>query len=333
MRDFLFGNLRVKGMALIMAIALWFFAVNKQTGDISEEVPLTINAPAGLTVLDTNATVIKVSLRGPQNLIDQISDMIKDNKIKARYDFSEIDDILGDKFSKTIRLTRKNFNFPQEIKMFSMVPNEIDVVLGRLDSKYLKVQLQKQGVPASGYEIANEFFFPHKVMVTGPANILRESEIINTVPIDINEVSSDQNRTFPWNVDLEQSLMYLKDDKHVSIPIRCDKKIKVWFIITEQEDQKIFKKIKINVLHPDDYGFIVKLKDEFIDLSLKGSKPILDSLDSKDIIAYVNVGSLSPPGPYKQQVVCTIPEGLAIVGKPPEVHVDIVTQISDKKED
>ncbi len=333
MKKFLFGNLRVKGMALIMAIALWFFAVNKHTGDLNEDVPLIINPPAGLTILDSSCSLVNVNLRGPQNLIDQISDMVKEGKIKARYDFSDREDIEGDKSSKTIRLTRKNFNFPQEIRMVAMVPNEIDVILGRLESKYLRVQVQKKGVPAPGYKIASEYFYPHKVLVTGPANVLKESEFINTIPIDINEVSSEQNRTFPWDVDLEQSLTYQKDDKYVSLPIRCEQKIKVWFVISAQEDVKIFKGVKIRVLHPDDYGFVVKIKEEYIDLSLKGSKLTLDGMDSKDIIAYVDVGTLVPPGPYTQPVVCTVPEGLEIEGKLPEVHVDIVSRIVDQKEE
>ncbi len=320
-------------MALIMAIALWFFAVNKHTGDLNEDVPLIINPPAGLTILDTSCSLVNVSLRGPQNLIDRIPDMVKEGKIKARYDFSDRENIEGDKSSKTIRLTSKNFNFPQEIRLVTMVPNELDVVLGRLDSKYLKVQVQKKGVPAPGYKVTSEFFYPHKVLVTGPANILKRSEVINTVPIDINEVSSEQNRTFPRNVRLEQSLTYKKGDKYVSLPILCEQTIKVWFIISENEDTKTFRGIKIKVLHPDGYGFIVKLKDENIDLSLKGSKLALDSLDPKDIVAYVDVGTLTPPGPYKQPVVCTFPAGLKIDGKLPEIHVDIVSTIVDQKED
>ncbi|GJQ58088.1 MAG: hypothetical protein D8M57_07240 [Candidatus Scalindua sp. AMX11] len=320
-------------MALIMAIALWLFAVNKHTGDLNEDIPLIINPPPGLTILDTSSVQVSVTLRGPQILIDQISDMVKEGKIKARYDFSDREEIEGDKSSKTIRLTRKNFNFPQEIRMITLVPNEIDVVLGRLESKYLKVQVQKKGVPAPGYEVTSEYFYPHKVLVTGPASVLKESEVINTVPIDINEVTNEQNRTFPWNVDLEQSLTYNKDGKYVSLPIRCESKIKVWFIISAQEDLKVFKGVKIKVLHPDDYGFIVKLKEDYIDINFKGSKLTLDSLDSKDIIAYVDVGTLIPPGPYKQPVVCTVPEGLKIEGKLPEVHVDVVSRKEDQKED
>ena len=65
-----------------------------------------------------------------------------------------------DNYKRTIRLTKRNFNFPREIRISSIVPSEIDITLGRLESKYIKVKIQKKGVPASGYEITSEFFYP-----------------------------------------------------------------------------------------------------------------------------------------------------------------------------
>ena len=42
-------------MAIVMAIALWFFAISKHTGDIQEDIQLTINTPPGLTILETSS--------------------------------------------------------------------------------------------------------------------------------------------------------------------------------------------------------------------------------------------------------------------------------------
>ena len=99
-------------MALIMAMVVWFYATNRHTGDIKEDLQLTINAPPGLTILDTSSDVVTVSISGPQNIIDRISDMIKDSKIYARFDIPEINDVEEDNYTRTIRLTRRNFNFP-----------------------------------------------------------------------------------------------------------------------------------------------------------------------------------------------------------------------------
>ncbi len=331
LKKLLFGNLRAKSMAIVMAIALWFFAISKHTGDIQEDIQLTINAPPGLTILDTSSNIVTVALSGTQTTIDGISDMIKDNKITARFDIPDISDVDEDNYKMTIRLTKRNFNFPREIRLNSIVPSEIDITLGRLESRYIKVQIQKNGVPAPGCEITSEFFYPNRVLVTGPVNILKEADTINTSPIDVSGITSEQNRTFPWAIDLEDFISVTRDGKYVSMPVQCDEKINVWFQISEQMDIKVFEKVKINVFHPVEYDFKVKLKEEYIDLSLKGPRVMLEALSPEDIMAYIDVSSLRPPGPYNQSVICMLPEGLKIEGIPPEAHIDIVEPIVETK--
>ena len=311
-------------MAMIMALALWFYAINKHTGNIKEDIQLTINAPPGLTVLDTSSNMVTVGVSGTQTTIDRISDMIKDNKIKARFDIPDISDVDEDNYKRTIRLTKRNFNFPREVRLSSIVPRKIDITLGRLESNYIKVQIQKKGVPAPGYEITSEFFYPNRVLVTGPVNILKEADTINTSPLDLSGITSEQNRTFPWSIDLEDFISVTRDGKYVSVPVQCDEKINVWFQVSEQVDIKVFEKVKINVFHPVEYDFKVKLKEEYINLSLKGPRLKLEALSPEDIMAYIDVSSLRPPGPYNQSVICKIPEGLKLDGAPPEAHIDIV---------
>ena len=318
-------------MALVMAIALWFYATSRHTGDIEENLQLTINAPPGLTILDTSIDVVTVSLSGPLNIIDNITDMIKGNEIKATLDIPEISNVVDDNYKRTFRLTRRNFNFPNEIRLTSIVPHEVEITLGRLENKYIKVQIQKQGTPALGYEINSEFFFPREVLVTGPVNILKEVDTINTNVINVSAITSEQNRTFPWVVDIENTIAIKKDDKYISVPVKCEEKINVWFHVNEQMGTKIFDNIKVNIFHPVNFDYKVTLKEEFISLSLKGSKLTLDMLNAKDIMAYIDVSSLSPPGPYNQPVICNIPEGLELEGSPPESHVDIVETLVEKE--
>ena len=318
-------------MALVMAIALWFYATSRHTGDIEEDLQLTINAPPGLTILDTSIDVVTVSLSGPLNIIDNITDMIKGNEIKARLDIPEISNVVDDNYKRTFTLTRRNFNFPNEIRLTSIVPHEVEITLGRLENKYVKVQIQKQGTPALGYEINSEFFFPREVLVTGPVNILKEADTINTNVINVSAITSEQNRTFPWVVDIENTISIKKDDKYISVPVKCEEKINVWFHVNEQMGTKIFDNIKVNIFHPVNFDYKVTLKEEFISLRLKGSKLKLDMMNAKDIMAYIDVSSLSPPGPYNQPVICNIPEGLELEGSPPESHVDIVETLVEKE--
>jgi hypothetical protein len=149
--------------------------------------------------------------------------------------------------------------------------------------------------------------------------------------IDVGRLTSEQNRTFPWVVDLEDNISILKDDKYISVPVRCDEKINVWFQVTEKMGTKTFDQVKINVFHPVNYDHSIRLKEEYISLTLKGPKLKLDMLNSEDIMAYIDVTLLSPPGPYNQPVICNIPEGLVIEGNPPESHIDIVETVIEEE--
>jgi len=162
-------------------------------------------------------------------------------------------------------------------------------------------------------------------------NILKEADTINTNVINVSAITSEQNRTFPWVVDIENTISIKKDDKYISVPVKCEEKINVWFHVNEQMGTKIFDNIKVNIFHPVNFDYKVTLKEEFISLSLKGSKLTLDMLNAKDIMAYIDVSSLSPPGPYNQPVICNIPEGLELEGSPPESHVDIVETLVEKE--
>ncbi len=324
-------NLRAKAMALVMAMALWFYATSRHTGEIKDDLQLTINAPQGLTIINTSVDVVTVSVSGPQNMIDNISDMIKDNEIKARLDIPEVSNVENDNYKKIFRLTRRNFNFPKEIRLTSITPDEIEITLGRLKKKLVKVQIQKEGTPALGYEIDSEFFFPREVLVTGPVNILKDAEAINTSMVNIGAITSEQNRTFPWTVDIENTITIVKDDKYITVPVKCEEKVNVWFHVNKQMGTKIFDNVKLNILHPVNYDHKVTLKEGFISLAIKGSKLTLDMMSSKDIMAYIDVSSLSPPGPYNQPVICNLPDGLELDGDPPGSHVDIVETLVENK--
>jgi hypothetical protein len=56
---------------------------------------------------------------------------------------------------------------------------------------------------------------------------------------------------------------------------------------------------------------------------VKGPKLLLDKLNAEDVVLYIDVTSLKPPGPYKQPIKCFLPKNIELVDKLPEVHLDI----------
>lgn len=317
------GNIPTKLMALVMAVALWLYAINRHTGDLTEVVSLTVSVPEGITVLEQNFEEITIHLRGPQNVIDTVADMIKDRKVLARYTVRESPNMIEDQVKQTIFITREHLDLPSAVKLVSVYPDKVDIVLGKLQKKRLKVNLQKKGEPAIGYTVANEFVFPGEVEVTGPLNALKEATFIHTVPIDIGGITGEQNRTFPWRIEIDQKVIIKRGDKTISVPVVCNEDVRVWLQIVEQQDTRLFEKMKIKIIGPAEYPYTIKLQDEFSNVRVKGPKLLLDKLNAEDIVLYIDVTSLKPPGPYKQPVKSILPKNVELVDKLPEVHLDI----------
>lgn len=310
-------------MALVMAVALWLYAINRHTGDLAEVVNLTISVPEGITILEQSAEEITVHLRGPQNVIDTLEGMIKDRKIRATYNVRESPDAIEDQVKQSIFLTREHLELPNAVKLVSVYPDKIDIVLGKLQKKKLKVSLQKKGEPAIGYVIANEFIFPGEVEVTGPLNALKEATSINTVSVDVGGITGEQNRTFPWRIVIDPKVVIKRGDKTVSVPVVCNEDVRIWLQIVEQQDTKVFEKIKIKIIGPAENPYAIKLQDEFANIKVKGPKLLLDKMNAEDVVLYIDVTSLKPPGPYKQPIKCFLPKNIELVDKLPEVHLDI----------
>ncbi len=318
------ANLRVKLMAMAMAIALWFFAINRYTEEITEVVDVEIIVPQEFTLLKQSTNNVIIKLIGPQEVVDGISNLITDNKIKARCQISvgEIDE-KEDTVRKSLMITNENLNLPDDIRLESVFPDKVEVVLSRLEKKYLSVRLKKNGQPAPGFTIKNEFIYPGEVEVEGPADILKSISHIYTDVIDIGGITSEKNKTFPWIIDLEQSVRIVQDEANIDIPVKTEEQVRVWFSVSELHDVKTLQKVKVVLLQPTNFPYQVTLQDENIDLTVNGPKMVVDKLTSDDIIAYVDVRSLKPPGPYKQPVLVDLPNGVEVEDEIPVIHVDL----------
>ncbi|MGR3219356.1 MAG: CdaR family protein [Candidatus Anammoxibacter sp.] len=325
----IFGNLRVKLMALAMAIALWFFAINRYTEEITEVIDVEILMPPEFTILSQSTNSVIVSLKGPLELIDQVSNLISDQKIKVRCQIPLNIDGLNDPIKKTITISRNNLNIPDDIKIESIYPDRVDVEFSRLEKRYLHVNLQKKGHPAAGYTIENELIYPGELEVVGPSSLLKLASHINTKPIDITGITTEKNKTFPWTIDIEQNIEIKRDGKTLLVPVKCDEQVRVWFSISELQEAKTLENVKIAILRPADYPYQVTLQDENVNLTVKGPKLMVNKLTKEDVSVYVDVSLLKPPGPYKQRVHVSLPSGIVIKGQAPEVHIDLKAVVNN----
>lgn len=324
LKEALFNNIGAKLMALAMALSLWLFATGKYTGELSCTVPLEVSFPQGYTLLDQSASSIFIELKGPKSSIDYVSGLVGERKIIARcgvyVEGRETEDII----EEMVVLDKRSFNLPAEVKLDMIRPRKVKLTLVKRETKTLAVELQRRGEPMLGYMVTREFFFPFEVQVTGPANVLKDATTLKTLPIDISNITPDQNRTFPWQVPLEQRVVINRDGKTVTALVECEGVVNVWFDIVEEFESKDFEKVAIKLLEPPGFQYKVELEQKFINVKVKGHKSVLDKLVTPSV--YIDVSDLKPPGPYKEPLICRLPQGAELDGELPEIHLDVMLE-------
>jgi YbbR domain-containing protein len=133
-------NLGLKGIALVLAVALWWFVAGESKVQVGFVVPLEIRSiPPGLTITNKVERQVEIRLSGPPSLLGglQQSDII------AAIDLSQ-----AKAGKQVIPLTERSVRVPPGIKVQRLYPGTIEVSLERLEQRMIPV-VARIGGPAS----------------------------------------------------------------------------------------------------------------------------------------------------------------------------------------
>lgn len=131
LQNLLRRNLWLKGIALGLAVILWWFVAGESKVQVGFIVPLEIrNIPSGVTITNKVERQVEVRLAGPPSLLGTL----QPSDISASIDLS------GAKPGKQlIPVDDRSIRVPPGIKVQRIYPNTIDVSLERLERKSLPV--------------------------------------------------------------------------------------------------------------------------------------------------------------------------------------------------
>ena len=124
-------NLGLKGLALGIAIILWWFVAGESNVHVGFAVPLEIrNIPSGMAITNKVERQVDVRLSGPSTIINAL----QQREISAAVDLS------GAKAGReTIPLGDRSVKVPAGVRMERVYPASIEVNLEKLERKTLPV--------------------------------------------------------------------------------------------------------------------------------------------------------------------------------------------------
>jgi YbbR domain-containing protein len=132
-------NLGLKGLALGLAVILWWFVAGESNVHVGFAVPLEIrNIPSGMAITNKVDRQVDVRLAGPSTLINTL----QQNEISAAVDLS-----VAKAGRETIPLSERSVKVPAGVRVERVYPAYVEVVLEKLERKTVPVLPQIKAPP------------------------------------------------------------------------------------------------------------------------------------------------------------------------------------------
>ncbi len=176
--QWLTSNPGLKVASLVMATVIWI-VVKNVTSDwrIVDNVPLEIKARPGMTVLQTSASTINVTVQGTREDVRQVS----------RLDISAVIDLTRDPRTGefTVKLDPRLIRHSRRVQITQIEPAQVTVGIDALVERDLPVSPQFSGELPSAVRIERVLVTPQTESLKGPKTVLDSMKAVPTLPIDL----------------------------------------------------------------------------------------------------------------------------------------------------
>src|SRR3989338_4774748 len=298
-------NLASKLISLLLAIGFWFYVVGEESIEITKTIPLEVRTPSEkISLVKSSTSFLEATFKMPRHLLSVISS----EDIKANHDVASVQKA-GD---YTFNVSEKDFSLPSpEIRVTKIFPSSVTVTLDEVIVKKLPIRVDLVGEPAYGYRVDQGAveLDPNAVLVEGPKAILEKMDAVETEPIQL----VGRVRAFRRKVAIRKVAEVKVVGEGVS-----DVQIPVHAEFAEKE----LTDVPVKPLGIPWEGHYVKLGIERLSLVLKGPRVILDPLELKDILAYVDVEGLKS-GAHEVPLQLILPPDLSLRDEAPLVSVQV----------
>ncbi len=187
MRELFASNLKLKLLAVIFSLALWFFVAGQSRTEVGFIVPISYKGiPRDLIMTGMPPDEVEVRVTGPKLFINNLSPA----QISAELDLSRAHEGVN-----TFRIQPSDIITPMGVDVQRLRPSSIDFRLEKITKVELTVRARLSGAPAPGYRVVDVLVYPKTVIATGTRKETRELKEVHTRPIDVSGLDSSASLT------------------------------------------------------------------------------------------------------------------------------------------
>jgi YbbR domain-containing protein len=177
-RKVLFDNWGIKLISLVFSISLWLYVTSTGKTEMTLTVPLELrNIPRGMTVVGDVTSTVEIRVQGQERVL---GDSGFSEKVVGILDLS-----LAKEGENIIRISPDDIKRPDGVMVAHMSLSEVEVKLEPLIRRTFRLRPVLHGAPAAGYRLTGVAVTPAKIIVEGPASVMKTLDKLETMPIDI----------------------------------------------------------------------------------------------------------------------------------------------------
>lgn len=178
-------NLRLKLLALGIALVMWIFVVGQDRVEMTVEVPVEITGiPSDMVIADEVVNKVYARISGPGTLVRRAAA----ERMVQRIDLAGMG--LGE---HVFQIVPEALRLPAGVSVIRVSPARFNLILAAKVSRQVQVRPALRGEPAEGYEVAEIQLTPSKVTVSGTQEEVENVDWIWTVRMDVSGLNSSTN--------------------------------------------------------------------------------------------------------------------------------------------
>ncbi len=283
-----FDNYKIKLIAFIFAVFIWFFVVTENEYEEVIEIPVaTVNLPANKVILNDLPPAVKIRVKGTGK--DLIALGLGRNA-RVELDLSGVE--RSKKFAvepRNVFLSRPSGAiFTEEVIM----PDSILVVLDEFFSRRLPVVSRVVLSPAPGYTAVGEILLsPDSVVVSGPRSVVAQVQEVFTVEQSFGQLQADLKAIV--------ELAPLPSARLTSSSARTDVYLNI-----QQLVELTVTDVPVRVRNVP-RGLRVFARPTTMSLVLEGGGDLLTKISREDVVAYIDYQRVrsSPGKEYPARII------------------------------
>lgn len=189
-KEYLLKNVRLKAMALVLAIMLWFSTTYLGESKMVFSVPISFENLNKASVLrESDSKDVLITLNGPVSILRNM----RAHDITAPLDLGRVKE-----GRQVLAIRKSDIGVPAGLKIESIKPDYVVVEIDKIVEKQLRTVVKLDNKWAGVYQVSS--WQPRYVRVEAPKELLDKSDLIETTPVDGDFSHQQEIRNVPLNL-------------------------------------------------------------------------------------------------------------------------------------